>query len=364
MGKQHVVKDGPLYSPTPAQQLVGKELENGWKVEKLIDRPESATGGNFSTSYIVRSSNGREAFLKAMDYMSALKASDPAAELQLLTAAFIFERSLLEKCRARRLSRIIRVLDGGRISAQGGDSSSVVQYLIFELAKGDIRSIVDFEVFETVWALRILHEAAAALQQLHSVQIAHQDLKPSNVLLFENHRTKLGDLGRAFDLRRTAPHDDFSCAGDQTYAPPELLYGHVVKDWRIRRIGCDMYLLGSLAIYFCTELSMTNLLYMRLNEEHNWKNWGGTYSEVLPYLQHVFTQIIRELRDTIRTDFADELCEVVKQLCDPDPLVRGNPMYTKATSRYSLERYVSVFDRLASKAEFSLTRRDSIRRAN
>ena len=52
---------------TPAQQLTGRELPNGWKVEELIDRPETATGGHFSTSYIVRSENGEMAFLKATD---------------------------------------------------------------------------------------------------------------------------------------------------------------------------------------------------------------------------------------------------------------------------------------------------------
>ena len=127
---------------TPAQQLVGKELPNGWKVEELINRPETATGGHFSTSYIVRIGNEKRAFLKAMDYRNALESPDPAKELQAITAAYNFERALLEKCKSNRLSRIVRVLDFGTLPPKEKDPSSVVQYLIFELARGDIRSFV------------------------------------------------------------------------------------------------------------------------------------------------------------------------------------------------------------------------------
>lgn len=53
---------------------------------------------------------------------------------------------------------------------------------------------------------------------LHGLDIAHQDLKPSNVL---------------------------PIAGDPTYAPPELLYNYVPADWNVRRYACDVYLLGA-----------------------------------------------------------------------------------------------------------------------
>ena len=75
-----------------------------------------------------------------------------------MTAAYNFERDVLAKCSAKGLSRIVRVLDFGTIPPEAGDPSSVVQYLILELADHDIRSFVKWaQVFETAWTLRIMH---------------------------------------------------------------------------------------------------------------------------------------------------------------------------------------------------------------
>ena len=341
---------------TPAQLLVGKELSNGWKVEKLIDRSTSATGGHFSTSYIVRSLSGDQAFLKAMDYRKALESPDPAKALQRMTEAFNFERDVLQKCMSNNLSRIVKVLDSGTVPAGGDDPSSVVQYLIFELARGDIRSFVDYsKAVDNAWILRSLHQASAALRQLHNAQIAHQDLKPSNLLVFDDKRSKLADLGRASDRQHSSPFDDLPCAGDRSYAPPELLYGHISQDWRIRRLACDLYLLGSLLVYFYTSVSITHMIFSRLDEEHHYDNWGGPYEEVLPYIRRVFSQLVRDLSEKLPPVFSAELVEVVKQLCDPDPLQRGHPktiMYLG--NQYSLERYVSKFDMLAKHAALRL----------
>ena len=339
---------------TPAELLAGRKLENGWVVEELIDRPAASTGGHFSTSYIVRSRHGGKAFLKAMDYTKALASSDPAKFLKAMTEAFIFERNLLEKCRSNTLSRIVRVLDDGTITAQKGNPSSVVQYLVFELALGDVRTFVEFgRGFDNAWVLRILHQAAAALYQLHRVQVAHQDLKPSNVLIFERERSKLGDLGSAYDLHSVSPNDGLICAGDLTYAPPELLYGQVDYDWKVRRLACDLYLLGSLIVFFYTGVAMSHLLIKRVDKSHHYKVWGDGYDGVLPYLQSIFAQFVREFSRSVPPDFADDITTLVRQLCNPDPRKRGHPKSMNVGNKYSLERYVSKFDLLAKRAEWS-----------
>ena len=343
---------------TPAKQLVGTILANGWIVDQSIVRPPTATGGTFSASYIVRTNDGRKAFLKAMDYTTALESSDPARALQAMTSAYNFERDVLEKCKSGHLSRIVRVLDAGTLAPAQDNPSSVVQYLIFELADGDVRSFIRLgEAFDTAWALRMMHQVAAALRQLHFAGIAHQDIKPSNILVFKNEPSKLADLGRASDRHGASPFDELPCAGDPTYAPPELLYGEISPDWGSRRLACDMYLLGSIVVFFCTGVSMTHLLLTRLHKNHHYSEWGGDYRDVLPFLEHVFVQIVREFRALTAAAFANDIADLVKHLCHPDPELRGHPASALSKSgRYSLERYVSIFDRLARRAEYSLTR--------
>ena len=340
---------------TPARLLVGRTLNNGWTVDTSIVRPPSATGGTFSASYFV-SRKGQRAFLKAMDYTAALGAPDPARALAAMTAAYNFERDLLEKCKVRRLSRIVRVLEAGTLPSTTGDAAGVVQYLIFELAAGDLRFFVKIDTdLEVAWTLRMMHHVVAALRQLHAAGIAHQDVKPSNVLVFESRHPKLADLGRASDRYGQSPFDDLECAGDRTYAPPELLYGEISNDWSSRRLACDLYLLGSIIVFFCAGVSMTHLLMARIAKNHHYSNWGGTYREVLPYLAHEFSQLVQEFRSAYVSRFPSQLVDAIGQLCNPDPTLRCHPANLLSESnRYSLERYVSLFDRLAGRAEYAL----------
>ncbi|MEM9588884.1 MAG: serine/threonine-protein kinase, partial [Planctomycetota bacterium] len=71
--------------------------------------------------------------------------------------------------------------------------------------------------------LKYLHDAADALDYLHSrFQLQHLDIKPGNLLLVGGH-VKVGDFGLLKDLREA----DCSVVGGLTplYAPPELFDG-------------------------------------------------------------------------------------------------------------------------------------------
>ena len=345
---------------TPASRLLGLTLNDRWNVISEIIPNETATGGRFSKGYIVKSKNDEKAFLKAMDFSEALESDDPAQALESMTAAYNYERALLRKCKTKRLSRVVLAIDDGKIVLDRTDPSSVVQYIIFELADGDIRAYLDQHTkIDAAWILRTMHHATSAIRQLHSVDIVHQDIKPSNVLVFNHTESKLGDLGRAQDASAKSPYDNLQCAGDLSYAPPELLYessSSSLSPWE-RRLSCDMYLLGSILVFFCTGSSMTHVLFSRLDQEHHHNKWDGTYSEVLPYLSRAFSRLIADIKDWKHPlwQHSDEIAPLISQLCNPDFRDRGHPKnFAGRHSRYSLERYVSIFDRLAKRAEYSL----------
>lgn len=340
-----------------AHQLLGRELPDGWLVIEKIEKTPDQTGGHFSVGYRVQRSDGTRAFCKALDFTAAFAAPDPARELEHMTQAFNFERDLLGKCRDRRMDRVVSVIGDGRVFVEDGNPQSAVPYLLFELAEGDIRQFAKFAAeLDLAWAVRSLHHVATGLMQLHRAGVAHQDLKPSNVMMFGNAGSKIGDVGRATDRTRPMPHDDLHIAGAWPYAPPELLYGEVANDWAVRRAACDLYLLGSLAHFFFTGVSTTASILRHLASEVRPASIGGpwtaSYRDALPQVRHAFGATMAEFDLTVPFALRREMSSVIRQLCDPEPARRGDPTnHIGHRDPYSLEQYVSRFDRMARKAE-------------
>jgi eukaryotic-like serine/threonine-protein kinase len=342
--------------PSAAQRLTGLTLD-GWKVLRLMEPSPVATGGCFSSGYEVESASGRKAYLKALDYSRALQSPDPAQALNAMTAAFIFERELLDRCSERRLSRIVTAITSGKIILDNDPFGGLVEYLIFERADGDIRQqMSDIATFDLRWRLLCLRHIATALRQLHGELIAHQDVKPSNVLLFDRD-SKLADLGRAACRGLTPPHEAFDVAGDPSYAPPELLYGFLSPEWALRRLGCDVYLFGSMLVWFFTGLGTTALAVAALHESHRPTVWRGTYTDVLPYVREAFGQVLLHFRSEVPPSLADRLTRILEELCDPDPTLRGHPKdRTRSGNQFSLERYITEFDLLAARVQYGASR--------
>lgn len=343
--------------------LLGLKLQNGWEVVQHLAPAAGATGSNFSTGYVVRRANGTKGFLKALDYVTRLaRSDDQARDLQAMTEAFNFERDVLNSCRS--MSRVVTAIEEGSVIVPGV-MFGTVQYLIFELAEADARAQMDASAaFDVAWALRTLHHVAVGLFQMHRGGFAHQDVKPSNVLMFEKGQSaKVGDLGRAANRAHSGPFDGEMVAGDPSYAPPEMLYGEPPSSWNARRIGCDAYHLGSMVVFFFARTAMTPLLLNALDRTL-WPaalrgGWGGTYADVLPKVRAGFDIAMCDIEAAIRLDLpedsASDLVVVVRQLCEPDPALRGHPRDRRGTdTRLALERYVTTLDRLAKGAEMRL----------
>ena len=341
----------------PAESLLAKpRLSCGWTVIEKVPKTTAATGGNFSVGYIVVHKSGKEGFLKALDFSKAMNQPNSTMVLQNMTTAFNYEKKLLEECKASNLDRVAVSLDDGQIPAGELHTTLPVPYLIFELADGDIRNKLDITgYFDLAFSLRALHHCATGINQLHSRKIAHQDLKPSNVLFFNESGCRVADLGTSAQEHTVAPFDDSMIAGDPAYAPPELLYREISSDWRVRRLACDLYHLGSLAAFFFTRVGMTAMWLQRLDPSFRPNRWGQSYRDVLPYVRNACDLAIQDIAELVPRRIRDRLVEPVRQLCEPDPILRGHPKNKAPHSNpYSLERYVTRFDLLAHIAEWQM----------
>ncbi len=337
-----------------AKLLTGEIIGDGWQVGNQVKPSANATGGNFSVCYRV-SKDGKDAFLKVLDFdkVFGMFGGTFLDVMNETIEAFNFENRLLEICKSAKMSKVTLLLDSG-IALYHQYPIPQVPFFVLESAEEDLRGRFEKQS-DLAFKFRSLHNICVGLNQLHTRRIAHQDLKPSNVLIYNDGSSKVADLGRAICQTVIAPHSSLTFSGDRTYAPPEVLYGYSHPDQNIRVYCTDMYLLGSLIVFYVTGFTMNGLLYQNLPIQFNSLNWAGPYDEVKPYLTRAFTQSMLEVKCVLdKTPFQDEILQIVRELCEPDINLRG---YKKnGTRQFSVYKYVNRLNIIASKFENGITR--------
>jgi serine/threonine protein kinase len=254
------------------------------------------------------------------------------------------------------MTRVVRGLDSGEAVVPGSILGRV-PYIIFEMAPhGDIRrhmaSLQKSGSIDIAWKLRALHHIAVGILQLHSRGVAHQDLKPSNVLVFDG-GCKIGDLGCSTRRGIAGPLDNLPVAGDLKYSPIECFYGIRNQDWDQRR-GHDMFLLGSMIVFMFANVSMLALIEKILDPKFYPSAANNDYNAVLPYIQNAFAMALADFRTHIPDqELASALSQIISELCNPDPTLRGIPQVRGARPRFAAEVYVSRLNRLARREELA-----------
>ncbi len=346
-----------------AHNLENRTLKNGWYVKSKVKRNENSTGSNFSVGYIVEK-NEKKAFMKAYDiagFLNVAPLQDDGTEadimdvMQNMTTAYLYERDLSKLCKDKRVTKVSFVIDAGQENIPGY-MITIVPYLIFDLASGDIRKNLDFSIaLDYAWRFKSLHDIAVGIKQLHSIDISHQDLKPSNILVFDS-ESKICDLGRSVCKDIDGPYSKLLFTGDRNYAPPEMWYRYYEQDWRKRVFAIDCYMLGSLVVFYFSGLSMSALLNKYIPDEFQWTRWKGSFEEIIPYLENAFSSSLNEFELNINDDdMKKELRQLVEYLCNPFPDKRGHIKNIQQNGNsYSMERFISKLEFLKRKAELKV----------
>jgi len=354
----------------PAEELEGRTLAEGYVVGERLSITEDHTGGGFSVCYNA-SKDGQPFFVKATDLtFYGSDTEDLAVRLERALSIYNFEKLLLEIARLHAMSRIVNVVAANQIALDIGGIPIPVFYLVFKKAEDNLRErLMDDLPMEPIDRLRALRQVVTGLNQLHTHGIAHQDVKPSNVVNYakqgEDLDSKITDLGRGSHREHRALHDSIACAGDKRYAPLELLYEEPAAGFDRRRLGADAYLFGSLIAQIFSGVTITQAVLAKLPETHQPKPWGDGYATLLPRLREAFDAVVVELRPSWPYQAEDpkiaaKMELTVRQLCDPDPARRGYPGAASTVNPLDMQRYISVLDALILQA--SLAEREKARR--
>ena len=336
----------------PSTALEGLITDSGWIIGPMINT-SSGSGGNFCTRYTAQSPEGKVGFLKAMDLSKV--AAKPLEEMNRTISEYLFEQSILEHCKDQKLTRVVTPLDSGEIlSPKSLPPLNRVFYIIFDLAEGDLRDqFINRKISSWKKAFKSLHHVAVGIKQLHQVGIAHQDIKPSNVLCFKDDQSKISDLGRVTDQQGTSPFSSASFTGDRSYAPIEVHYRIPLTEFIDRRLS-DLHMFGSLIYHVISGAQITPILIeeSRLIMPNIDR---ANYHEALPFIKSAFATIMNRFREDCSEEFDDEmasdLVEIVNELCFPDHLVRGNRKYSNKVMRLSIEKYISKMAGLVRKCQ-------------
>uniref|UniRef100_A0A7S2HTT0 Mitogen-activated protein kinase n=1 Tax=Haptolina brevifila TaxID=156173 RepID=A0A7S2HTT0_9EUKA len=116
-------------------------------------------------------------------------------------------------------------------------------YLVFEFMETDLHAAIRANILQEIHKQYIIWQSLKALKYMHSAELLHRDMKPSNLLLNSDCLMKVADFGLARSLRA-----ELANAGDYTmtdyvatrwYRAPEILLGSINYGF-----GVDIWGLG------------------------------------------------------------------------------------------------------------------------
>jgi len=107
------------------------------------------------------------------------------------------------------------------------DVDEAVPYMVMEYFKGrTLREIPKTPPLPLEKSLRIMIQVARGLKAVHDVQVVHRDLSTNNIMVDDDDRAKVFDLGLARDLERISITDTDVIKGTPKYMAPEVIDGH------------------------------------------------------------------------------------------------------------------------------------------
>ena len=359
----NLVIDRIMKTAFASSDLSGKTIGN-WKVKDVIANNDITT--QYSLFYNVENDNG-PAIMKVLDTEKCYGDKEEGiSRMELLsreTTAFHYETKVAEACASRHMSNVIRYIESGEVDLDGY-AIPMVAYIVYELSEGKIGDFLKYssksdfvvDLRMLVEKLRSLHQVTKGVKQLHTNFIAHHNITPQSVEVFDSNSTfKLGALHTSHTDQDElqSPESRKLYNGDLTFAPPEAFFAPNKRDMG-SYYQIDTYMLGNLVVYYLTQLNMTTLLNRHLPYTlKEWAKGGADYQAVLPDIINAFERVLKNIKSCICVEELQEpIMEIISCLCNPDPEKRGYPgTFMTATANADLQRVLTKLDILYKRGE-------------
>jgi hypothetical protein len=344
-----------------ANELVGITLCDRWEVRNLLHAGQQETGGNFGVGYVVYDLvDKQDRFLKVVDYRARMRHISQLA--QLLKEAE-FEVAVQKYCTDKRMSKVVKMIANGELVFRRTADAEEYTFLaiVMEKGEGDIKDHVHYAPNQSpYWKLSVLRDVALAILQIERANLAHNDVKPSNVIRFksngDSHLVKLGDIGRVVRKDGQGPFDGMDWAGDPRHKPIETLYGWKEPEWQNRRTAADAYMLGNLMSYLFVGASVTERIVNSLSPEYRPGTYMGGFRQVLDVVRHTWLSIVEtQIAPAFPAELRDELKNIFCWLTEPDPRERGDKS-ARRTGMIGMDRIHSRLVRLSLDAQIGATK--------
>ena len=94
-------------------------------------------------------------------------------------------------------------------------------YLIFEYMETDLHAVIRANILEEIHKQYIMYQLFKSLKFMHSAELLHRDVKPSNLLLNSECQVKIADFGLARSVAQL----------EENEAPAPILTDYVATRW-------------------------------------------------------------------------------------------------------------------------------------
>lgn len=349
--------------------LVGKSI-GGWSVESIIENNDRTS--KYALYYKV-TRDGVSAIMKVLNYDKCLNANDLDGAkdqddlLSREAGAFHFESELAKQCAGKHMGNVIRYLDSNELKLDGYVVRNV-SYIVYELSDGKIGDFLKFsskadfvvDLGILVDKLKSLHQVTKGVRQLHTHLIAHHNITPQSIEVFDgNNLFKVGGLQKS-RTRQAVLNSPVSAKlfdGDYTYAPPEAFFGYKMSEEMNTYYQIDTYMLGNMIVYYLTSMNLTTLIDRKCPcSLIEWASKGAEYKQVLPYIIDAFNQSLDDIKSSIcAKELRESIMDIIEGLCNPDPEKRGYPTgFGRKGTNVDLQRVLTDLDILYRKAQLLL----------